>query len=642
LPAVLKLLHRFAWVLTFAYGNRSHWCHSVTDSRQSEELQQLRQQMAELTRRVFRLEQLLRTGIAVGSSPETSTAPRVEPAQPGPSPAMAQPSPTLSDSCQPAVLPDFHEQRIPQGPVPSPKADISLETRIGGQWLNRIGIIAVLVGLSYFLKLAIENNWIGPGMRVAIGLVAGIGLILWSERFRARAFGAFAYSLKAIGIGALYLSLWAAFQFYHLVPATVAFFAMVLVTASSAAMSLVQDSELLAAFALLGGFLTPVLVSTNQNHEIALFSYVALLDLGTVWVVAVRGWQRLLFGSFVGTALLFAAWASSYYDESQLATTLAFASLFFLLYAAAPFLGRKPAMERQYPNVMVFLTLLNAGSYFAASYSMLNEHHRLELAWLTVAVAALFFVLTRVLQTREASAHPLFGPLYLALGVGFLTIAIPLKLESYWNTLGWIVEGGALFWAAHRSGRMLLRILGAGAFSLGIARLITVDSFSREPLLINPRFGLYLLAIGALALLAYFTTTEGGEGNRQWAGAAIVGINVLALLALHFEVMGYFQAQLATAYSGNERHSIVTVREFAYSAVWMVYGSGLMLVGFWKRSAFVRWQAIVLLVMTVLKVFLVDIGTLERGYRIAAFIVLGAILLAVSFFYQRSRMRTAA
>ena len=99
----------------------------------------------------------------------------------------------------------------------------------------------------------------------------------------------------------------------------------------------------------------------------------------------------------------------------------------------------------------------------------------------------MFFVLSRALQRREASAHPLFGPLYLALGVGFLTIAIPIKLESYWNTLGWIVEGGALFWAAHRSRRMLLRILGTGAFLLGIFRLIMVDSFSQGPLLINPR-----------------------------------------------------------------------------------------------------------------------------------------------------------
>ena len=599
--------------------------------------------MAELTRRVFRLEQLLRSSIAVESAVETSAPPRVESAQPEPPLAVAQASSALSDSPEAAIPPQFREpQRIPPVPATSPKTEVSLETRIGGQWLNRIGIVAVLVGLSYFLKLAIENDWIGPGTRVAIGLVAGIGLILWSERFRARAFLAFAYSLKAIGIGALYLSLWAAFQFYHLVSGPVAFLAMILVTASSVAMSLTQNSELLAAFALVGGFLTPVLVSTNQNHEVALLSYVALLDLGTVWVVAVRGWQRLLLASSIGTALLFAAWASSYYTESQLATTLAFASFFFLLYTAAPFLGRKSALERQYPSVLVVLALLNASCYFAASYSMLDQHYRAELAWLMVAVAALFFVLNRALQRREGSAHPLFGPLYLALGVGFLTIAIPLKLESYWNTLGWIVEGGALFWAAHRSGRMLLRILGTGAFLLGIFRLIMVDSFSQEPLLINPRFGLYLLAIGALALLAYFVTNEGGAENRQWAAVAIIGVNVLALLALHFEVMGYFQSQLAAAYSFQERHSIMTVRDFAYSAVWMLYGSGLMLVGFWKGSAFLRWQAIVLLAMTVLKVFLVDISTLERGYRIAAFIVLGAILLAVSFFYQRSRMKSAA
>ncbi len=613
------------------------------DSKQSAELQQLRQQIAELTRRVFRLEQLLRTNITAEDTGESSTPWRAEPRQSQPLPAAAQEKLTQPDSHSPAVSPEFRvPPLIPPDPAPRTKTDVSLETRIGGQWLNRVGIVAVLVGLSYFLKLAIENNWIGAGTRFAIGIVAGVGFILWSERFRRRGFAAFSYSMKAIGIGSLYLSVWAAFEFYHLLPAAAAFIAMLLVTASSAAMSLAQDSELLAAFAMVGGFLTPVLVSTYQNHEITLFSYVALLDLGAVWMVAIRGWQRLLFGSFIGTTLLFAAWASGYYDETQLATTLAFACFFFLLYAGAPFLGRTPATERRYPNVLVVLALLNASFYFVATYSMLDEHHRFELAWLTVAVAVLFFVLTRALQSREGSAHPLFGPLYLALGVGFLTIAIPLKLESYWNTLGWIVEGGALFWAAHRSRRMLLRILGAGAFLLGAVRLIALDSFSHQPLLVNPRFGLYLLAIGALALLAYFASKEGGKGNRQWSGAAIIGINLLALLAFHFEVMGYFQPQLASAYSGNERHSIVTVRDFAYSAVWMIYGSGLMLVGFWKRSAFVRWQAIVLLAMTVFKVFLVDISTLERGYRIAAFIVLGAILLAVSFFYQRNRMRTAA
>src|ERR1035437_4176407 len=82
----------FAWVLTFAYCNLSHRCHSVTDSKQSEELQQLRQQMAELTRRVFRLEQLLRTGITVESTEEKSAASRVEPGQPERLPTVAHES----------------------------------------------------------------------------------------------------------------------------------------------------------------------------------------------------------------------------------------------------------------------------------------------------------------------------------------------------------------------------------------------------------------------------------------------------------------------------------------------------------------------------------------------------------------------
>ena len=82
-------------------------------------------------------------------------------------------------------------------------------------------------------------------------------------------------------------------------------------------------------------------------------------------------------------------------------------------------------------------------------------------------------------------------------------------------------------------------------------------------------------------------------------------------------------------------------RDFTYSAIWMIYGSGLMLVGFWKKSAFLRWQAIALLVATAAKVFFYDISALERGYRIAAFIVLGTILLAISFFYQRLRVKTA-
>ena len=108
----------------------------------------------------------------------------------------------------------------------------------------------MLIGVSYFLKFAFDNNWIGPTGRVVIGLLAGIAIVIWSERFRSRGYRVFSYSLKAVGIGILYLSLYAAFQVYSLVPSSVAFVMMLAVTAATAVMAWTQDAEILAAFAL--------------------------------------------------------------------------------------------------------------------------------------------------------------------------------------------------------------------------------------------------------------------------------------------------------------------------------------------------------------------------------------------------------
>src|SRR5262249_31489931 len=154
----------------------------------------LQEQVAGLTRRVFHLEQQL----------EQRTASSPPPARSG---EHGRENPDSPPSTGTQVSIAGRASRMTRSMLPG-RADASLEARIGGQWLNRVGIIAVLVGLSYFLKLAFENNWIGPGTRVAIGLLAGCGLMLWSERFRRRGFAGFSFSLKAIGISSLYLSLW--------------------------------------------------------------------------------------------------------------------------------------------------------------------------------------------------------------------------------------------------------------------------------------------------------------------------------------------------------------------------------------------------------------------------------------------------
>ena len=235
-----------------------------TDPNQLQELQQL---VRELTSRVYRIER------AIGIEPPPVTAQAQSPPQPPPS----EPSPTpRGPSAEARPMP-----HIPLRPVFKPSAEpgTNLESRIGSHWLNRIGIAAVLIGVSYFLKFAFDNNWIGATGRVTIGLLAGIAVVVWSERFRSRGYKIFSYSLKAVGIGDLYLSLWAAFQVYSLIPSGAAFVAMLAVTIATAIMALSQDAEILAAFALAGGFTTPVLLSTGQNKELQLFSYLVLLDI---------------------------------------------------------------------------------------------------------------------------------------------------------------------------------------------------------------------------------------------------------------------------------------------------------------------------------------------------------------------------
>src|SRR5437870_2432278 len=250
------------------------------------ELEAIRRILADLIARVYRIERELRIRTASAAEPST-----VEPTQP--SPAKPVVDDVTSANSAPPVIPPPRIPPIATTPFKT-EIDSDLESRIGSHWLNRIGIAAVLIGVSYFLKFAFDNNWIGPAGRIAIGLIAGIAVVLWSERFRSRGYRVFSYSLKAVGVGVLYLSLWASFQVYHLMPSTVVFACMLMVTAATCTMALSQNAEILAVFAITGGFSTPLLLSTGENREIALFSYVVLLDLGILALVTFKPWRRML------------------------------------------------------------------------------------------------------------------------------------------------------------------------------------------------------------------------------------------------------------------------------------------------------------------------------------------------------------
>jgi uncharacterized membrane protein len=622
-----------------------------------DDLEALRLQIAALTQRVYHLEQQQQIPESQKSLLSISPAePAVSiPARPAPPPRepprgtlLTPPTPTT----QTAAPPPFPTSPQPTSPLrPSAfrqasRSSDSMEAKIGQYWLNRVGIVAVLIGVSYFLKYAFENNWIGPGGRIVIGLLAGIALVLWSEQFRKNKHEVFSYSLKAVGIGTLYLSLWGAFQVYHLIPAATAFLAMTIITATTLVMAFSQNAELLAAFFLIGGFSTPLLLSTGENHEVALFSYIFVLDVAILVITIIKPWQRLLWGSFTGTLVLYLAWCSQYYTKDQRGLTVFFSIVFSSLFAIVPLLynREKSVHPGRIPLILTLLPLINATCFFLALYLM-YEFEISTLTWYALALAAVYLSIGNIYKRQAQAQHlNVVHLLHVAIAVAFLTIAVPAKLHAHWITIGWLVESAALLWVSEKTKTDFLRYLASAALILGIVRLLLFDQTVAQTLAFNARFLTYLVAIAILAAIAYYGRQHASMQEMVFINVAVVSANLLALISLTWEAYDYFDRQMLL--SGGHKpgfyHDVSVARGFTCSAIWLIYGAALMAFGLSQRSAFARWQALILIAVTTIKVFMVDVSQLGGSYRIVSFIALGTVLLAISFVYQRDWLKLSS
>lgn len=620
-----------------------------------DELEALRAQMASLTARVHRLEQSARIEPQITSGAPTAPTP---PPPPVASPTEEARIKILREEAERGPVPPPPMPHIPARPnIAAPKfaqaaqrSSEDLEGTIGKLWLNRIGIVAILIGVAYFLKYAFDSGWVGPGGRVAIGLLAGIAVVVWSESFRRKGSAAFSYSLKAVGIGILYLSLWAASQYFHLVPASAAFVAMILVTASTITLALTQDAEILAVYAMIGGFSTPALVSTGENHEIILFSYVVLLDLAILAMVAFKPWRRIVWGAMLGTGVMYVGWGGQFYDTTERTVTVLFVSAFFAIFALVPLLTPL-TRSRWHSGMSITLTLLplvNGAAYFLALYGM-YDNQVVTLTWYALALAGVYLLLSSQFKRRVGSDPDVVKTvslIHVAAAIAFITIAIPLKLDAHWITIGWLIESAVLLFIAVKSEAHFLRIFAGCTLALGVCRLLFIDNFNVQTLVFNARFATFLVAIAIMAGIVAAGERFASEREMPFVKLAGVALNLLTLIALTREANDYFVRHIAALYKTSvyavsqeleygARRQLEIARDFSFSAIWIVYGAALMVAGFWKRSAFIRWQAMVLLAVTIGKVFLYDSRELQQIYRILSFIALGVMLMAVSYAYHR-------
>ncbi len=407
---------------------------------------------------------------------------------------MASPSPAPAPAPRPTYAMSSED---------TPTVPQETQEETSARWLGRIGAIAVFLGMVFFLKYAFDQNWIGPRGRVAIGILIGIITVGIGQKFRVKYLN-YSDILVACGVGILYLSIYASYGFYHLVAPAAALMLMALVTAFALILAVVDGSIGLALFATVGGFLTPLLLSTGENQLVGLSLYMIILDIGIFGAAFYKKWIKLNVVAFIGTLYLFEGWMGSFYTEAQLAMVLFFGSVFFALFLLTSVLHH---LFRREPTTLFDLGLItaNAAWYFSIGYRLLDPLHHDYLGFFAFLLAAIYLGLAYVAfssNQRDRTLN-LFLP---GIAVVFLTIAIPLQLSGMYISLAWLVEAVVLLLTSLYLRERVLQVFSWLVLILGVVR-VSYDVAKVHSAIIEPtpfwNTGFFLLFVVTAVLYVF-------------------------------------------------------------------------------------------------------------------------------------------
>lgn len=392
----------------------------------------------------------------------------------------------------------------------------------GGNTVVRMGVLVLFVGLAFLAKYAMDNALFPPELRLAAIAAAGIGLFAGGWRLHRGGGGrhGYALTLQGAGVAVLYLTVFAAFRLYHFLPAGAAFAALGLVCAFAAVIALAQNSMAMAFIGFAGGFAAPILVSTGQGDHVGLFSYYLLLGVAIAGLAWARAWRALNLLGFFATFGVATAWGALKYRPEQFATTEPFLIAFFLVYLAASLLyALRHSLDarRAVDATMIFGTPIVAFGLQAG----LVRHYEYATALSSLALGALYLALGWWLARSAARSevHRWLAECFAALGLGFVTLAVPLALDARWTSAVWAIEGAAVFWMGQRQGRWLARAAGLALQVFAAAAFLEshVPTTAAQWPLAHPGFiGGAMLALAALAI-AHWSREPAPSTAEGWA-----------------------------------------------------------------------------------------------------------------------------
>jgi uncharacterized membrane protein len=440
----------------------------------------------------------------------------------------------------------------------------------GGNTIVKAGVGILFLGLAFLAKYAGEHVDVPLEWRLAGIAGVAIALLLVGWRLRLARPG-YAQVLQGGAVAALYLTLFVSFRYFGLLGVTPVFALMVLVAGLAAALAVLQNARSLAVIGALGGFATPLLVSSGSGNHVALFTYYLILDVGIAAVAWRRTWRSLNLIGFVGTYVVGTAWGVLQYEPHHYASSQAFLVAFFIVFLSILLMPsrRLPADDPLSPgrrteawvNGSLLFGLPTVS--FALQYGLVRDMPY-GAALSSLAFAVVYVALA--LQLRARSGMRLVFEASLALATVFLTLVVPFALDARSTAGAWALEGAGLVWLGLRQPRLIARLAGYGLlFLAGFSLLFALDRHGVPTSVFNAYFFSTLMLTAASLAAALFVHRHGASNDippaeRGAAQPALIAWATLWLVA------------------GGVEHIDLFVPTLLHASAWLAFVSAVALV----------------------------------------------------------------
>ena len=419
-------------------------------------------------------------------------------------------------------------EEVPESPPPPGIGEHSIA--VAKRWLTtgnvavKGGVIISFFGVAFLLKYAVDNQVLQIPIGVRYLGVAAFAAILLALGWRMRSTDrTYALSLQGGVVGVLYLVVFAALRVHELLPPSLAFAFLVLITAAAGYLAIVQESRAFAILGTTGGFVAPLLISTGVGDHVALFGYYLVLNCAVLGIAWYRAWRELNIIGFVFTFGVGTLWGFQYYTPDKFASIEPFLVAYFLFYTAIAVLfafRQKPELRGYVDGSLLFGTPTIA---FALQSQLVNDtEYGLSIS---AAVVAAFYALTALwLRQKREENFDLLRRSFIALSVAFGTVAIPLALDDRWTAIAWVMEGAALIWIGVRQSGTLPKMSGTVlAFAGGLAFLNYGWTNDLGIPVLNGNFiGGVIIALSGLYSSRMLLTDEHGNDWQKEASVALL------------------------------------------------------------------------------------------------------------------------